>query len=47
MPTSFVNMGAEASARDYYELIRQVRERVDATFGERLELEIQTLGEWA
>lgn len=42
-----VNAGDDASARDYYELIRQVRERVDATFGERLELEIQTLGEWA
>ncbi len=42
----FVNMHAEASARDYYELIRLVRDRVDAAFGIRLELEIQTLGEW-
>ena len=42
----FVNMDAEASARDYYELIRLVRDRVDEAFGIRLELEIQTLGEW-
>lgn len=42
----FVNRGAEASARDYYELIRLVRDRVDEAFGIRLELEIQTLGEW-
>ncbi len=42
----FVNMGAEASARDYYELIRLVRQRVDEALGIRLELEIQTLGEW-
>ena len=42
----FVNIDAEASARDYYELIRLVRERVDDAFGLRLELEIQTLGEW-
>lgn len=42
----FVNMGAEASAREYYELIRRVRERVGKAFGIRLELEIQTLGEW-
>ncbi|MCY3915471.1 MAG: UDP-N-acetylmuramate dehydrogenase [Chloroflexi bacterium] len=42
----FVNRGAEASARDYYELIRLVRDQVDEAFGIRLELEIQTLGEW-
>lgn len=42
----FVNTNAEASARDYYELIRLVRDRVDEAFGIRLELEIQTLGEW-
>ena len=41
-----VNMGADATARDYYELICQVRERVEEAFGLRLELEIQTLGEW-
>ena len=42
----FVNMDAEASARDYYELIRLVRQRVGKAFGIRLELEIQTLGDW-
>lgn len=42
----FVNMGAEASARDYYELIRLVRERVDEALGIRLELEIQIFGDW-
>ncbi|MCY4064499.1 MAG: UDP-N-acetylmuramate dehydrogenase [Chloroflexi bacterium] len=42
----FVNRGAEASARDYYELIRTVRRGVDEAFGLRLELEIQTLGDW-
>ena len=42
----FVNIDDEASARDYFELIRQVRERVEEAFAVRLELEIQTLGEW-
>lgn len=42
----FVNMGDEASAGDYFALIRQVRERVEIAFGTKLELEIQTLGEW-
>ena len=42
----FVNIGDQATARDYYKLICLVRERVDAAFGIGLELEIQTLGEW-
>ena len=42
----FVNMGDDASARDYYELICLVRERVNEAFDAQLELEIQTLGEW-
>lgn len=42
----FVNLGDQATARDYFELIRQVRARVDNAFGLRLELEIQTLGDW-
>ncbi len=42
----FVNLGAEATAADYYELIRQVRQRVEEVSGRRLELEIQTLGDW-
>ena len=41
-----VNTGGGASARDYYALIGLVRERVYAAFGTRLELEIQTLGDW-
>ncbi len=43
----FVNLGDEATARDYMELICQVRERVRAAFNLRLELEIQALGDWA
>lgn len=43
----FVNLGDEATARDYMELICQVRERVHAAFNLRLELEIQALGDWA
>ena len=42
----FVNTSADASARDYYELIGLVRERVREACGVQLELEIQTLGEW-
>lgn len=42
----FVNTGAGATARDYYELIRLVRERVGKATGVELELEIQTLGDW-
>ncbi|MCY3833750.1 MAG: UDP-N-acetylmuramate dehydrogenase [Chloroflexi bacterium] len=42
----FVNTSAEASARDYYELIGLVQERVREACGVQLELEIQTLGEW-
>ena len=43
----FVNIGENASASDYYRLIEAVRGRVEDIFGTRLELEIQTLGEWA
>ena len=42
----FVNRGDGATARDYFELIRQVRERVVKASGVALELEIQTLGDW-
>ena len=42
----FVSAGAGATAGDYCELIRLVRERVAEAFGLRLELEIQTIGEW-
>ncbi len=42
----FVNIGDNASASDYYRLIEAVRGRVEDRFGTRLELEIQTLGEW-
>ena len=42
----FVNRGDDASAADYYALIRLVRQRVEAAFDLRLELEIQTFGEW-
>ena len=42
----FVNLGEDATARDYFELIRLVRERVREAFGVVLELEIQTLGDW-
>ena len=43
----FVNIGENASASDYFRLIEAVRQRVEDGFGTRLELEIQTLGEWA
>ncbi|MCY3979793.1 MAG: UDP-N-acetylmuramate dehydrogenase [Chloroflexi bacterium] len=43
----FVNRDDRASAGDYMELICQVRDRVYAAFNLRLELEIQTLGDWA
>ena len=43
----FVNIGDNASAGDYYRLIEAVRQRVKDSFGTELELEIQTLGEWA
>lgn len=42
----FVNTGDGATASDYFELIRQVRERVLKATGAALELEIQTLGDW-
>lgn len=42
----FVNTGRGASARDYFELINLVLERVNDAFGIALELEIQTLGDW-
>lgn len=42
----FVNTGGGASARDYFELINLVLERVNDAFGITLELEIQTLGDW-
>ena len=42
----FVNLGEEATARNYFELIRLVRERVNEVSGVVLELEIQTLGDW-
>lgn len=42
----FVNRDDGATARDYMELIFQVRERVYEAFNLRLELEIQTLGDW-
>ena len=41
-----VNTGDAASANDYYALICLVRDRVEAAFGTRLELEIQALGDW-
>lgn len=43
----FVNIGGSATASDYYRLIEAVRQRVEDSFGARLELEIQMLGEWA
>ena len=42
----FVNLGDDASAGDYFRLIKLVRKRVRKAFGITLELEIQTLGEW-
>lgn len=42
----FINSGDAASARDYYQLICLVRERVKEAFDLTLELEIQLLGEW-
>ncbi|MDE2853141.1 MAG: UDP-N-acetylmuramate dehydrogenase [Chloroflexota bacterium] len=42
----FINSGDAASARDYYQLICLVRERVKEVFDLSLELEIQLLGEW-
>ena len=42
----FVNLGEDASAGDYFRLIRLVRSGVEKAFGITLKLEIQTLGEW-
>ncbi len=42
----FVNLSADASASDYFELIQLVRARVKERYGIILELEIQTLGAW-
>jgi UDP-N-acetylmuramate dehydrogenase len=41
----FVNLG-EGTARDAWELIQSARERVEAQFGVRLELEIEPFGDW-
>jgi UDP-N-acetylmuramate dehydrogenase len=41
-----VSRDEEASARDYMALIRMVHKRVYEVFDLRLELEIQTLGDW-
>lgn len=41
----FVNLGG-ASAADYYALIEHVRDVVESHSGIRLELEIETIGEW-
>jgi UDP-N-acetylmuramate dehydrogenase len=41
----FVNRGG-GTARDAWELIKMARERVEAEFGIRLELEIELFGEW-
>lgn len=42
----FVNLSADASASDYFELIQLVRAGVKQRSGVILELEIQTLGAW-
>ena len=42
----FVNTGENASAQDYLQLIRAVRQRVREAFGVQLELEIQIVGDW-
>lgn len=42
----FVSLSANASAHDYFQLVRLVRERVKTKFAVNLELEIQILGEW-
>lgn len=42
----FVNLSADASASDYFELVKLVRQGVKERFGIVLELEIQTLGAW-
>lgn len=41
-----VNLGDDATARDYLLLIQLVKNRVKEVFGLALELEIQVLGEW-
>jgi UDP-N-acetylmuramate dehydrogenase len=41
----FVNQG-NATAQDYYQLIKIVRERVAEEFGIQLELEVELMGEW-
>ena len=42
----FVNTGEQATADDYFRLIRFVQQAVHEKLGVDLELEIQTLGEW-
>ena len=42
----FVNRGDDATARDYLDLILLVSDEVENALGLRLELEIQTLGDW-
>lgn len=42
----FLTLDETASARDYWQLIRQVRAAVAADCGVQLELEIQTVGDW-
>lgn len=42
----FVNQSAAASASDYFELVKLVRQGVKERFGVVLELEIQMLGAW-
>ncbi len=42
----FVNLGAAATARDYWQLIMLVQERVKRATGVILELEVQLLGDW-
>ena len=41
-----VNLGDDATPRDYLLLIQLVKNRVREVFGLALELEIQVLGEW-
>ncbi|MCY4466011.1 MAG: UDP-N-acetylmuramate dehydrogenase [Chloroflexi bacterium] len=42
----FVNLGGTATARDYWQLVLLVQERVKRATGVTLELEVQLLGDW-
>lgn len=42
----FVNLGEAATARDYWQLVLLVQERVKRASGVTLELEVQLLGDW-